>query len=445
MHGEAKVPFVRHSVQREAQSLADQTARFRRLSCKNRGSAVVPQQDGTGGARRRWKLPEGLTIGVGETGQSPRGGTHRPAGRRPDKRPAAVPHGFGVGSEHEIVSVGASELAGFTHDEDRLAGGDQAGAARCRREDLARTETREEDVEAVTPGRPVAAAGADEGGGHGAGGDIAAKTDQVILDGEDAVRRPRLDRGGAGAGQSGASATAGVAGVGIRRVVNPVGALPCQPVPKLGSSGMEQRTQQHEAPSLRPHWRRRPFSQLAESRSLGPHQIGLGDVVGSVGEQDHARARRSRRVSDQGMAGGAGRGLQPGRRLFAEPPKPLPIGAERPCLFACPHGPREAVRVQAVVDGQGQQAAAVGPRPLGGKMQQGDGIAAAGQGDGDRMIDTGLKPAVEDRPRLPQPVRRDSGQPGLRAGGRAAAGAAQAKRVRISVARVRRAAEAPSA
>lgn len=263
MHGEAKVPFVRHSVQREAQSFADQTSRLRRLSCKNRGSAAVPQQDGTGGARRRGKRPESLSFGVGQTRQSSRGGTHRPARRWRDKHPAAVPHGFGVGSEHDIVSVGTSELAGLTHDEDCLAGGYQAGAARCCREDLARAEAREEDVEAVAPGRPIAAAGADEGGGHGAGGDVAAKTDQVVSDGEDAVRRPRLDRGGASAAQAGASATAGVAGVGIGRVVDPVGALPCQPVPKLSSSGIEQRTQQHEAPPLRPYWRGRPFFQLA--------------------------------------------------------------------------------------------------------------------------------------------------------------------------------------
>lgn len=98
-----------------------------------------------------------------------------------------------------------------------------------------------------------------------------------------------------------------------------------------------------------------------------------------------------------------------------------------------------------MVDGEGQQAAAIRPRPPGRDAQQGDGVAAARQGDGDRVIDVGLEPAVEDRPRPLRPFRRDRAQPGLRAGGRAAAGAAQAKRVRISVARVRRAAEAPSA
>lgn len=444
MHGEAKVPFVRHSVQREAQSFADQTSRLRRLSCKNRGSAAVPQQDGTGGARRRGKRPESLTFGVGQTHQSSRGGTHRPARRWRDKRPAAVPHGFGVGSEHDIVSVGTSELAGLTHDKDCLAGGYQAGAARCCREDLARAKAREEDVEAVAPGRPIAAAGADEGGGHGAGGDVATKTDQVVPDREDAVRRPRLDRGGASAAQAGASATAGVAGVGIGRVVNPAGALPCQPVPKLGSSGMEQRTQQHEAPPLRPYWRRRPFSQLAEGRAFGPHQIGLGDVVGSMGEKDDTGAGGSGGFGDQGVAGGAGGGLHPGGGLVAGPAQGLPVSAQAPRMFPRTGGPGDAVGVEAMVHRQGQQAANVCLRPSGHQMQQGDGIAAAGQGDGNRMIDMGFELAVEDRPRLRQPARNDRAQPGLRAGGRAA-GAAQAKRVRISVARARRAAEEASA
>ena len=77
-------------------------------------------------------------------------------------------------------------------------------------------------------------------------------------------------------------------------------------------------------------------------------------------------------------------------------------------------------------------------------MQQRDRVAAAGQGEGDGITDVRLQPAVEDRPRLRQPARNDRAQPGLRAGGRAA-GAAQAKRVRISVARERRAAEEASA
>lgn len=200
MHGEAKVPFVRHSVQREAQSFADQTSRLRRLSCKNRGSAAVPQQDRTGGARRRGKRPESLTFGVGQPRQASRGGPHRPARRWRDKRPAAVPHGFGVGSEHDIVSVGASELAGLTHDEDCLACGFQPGAAQGGREILTGPEASEASAEAVPARWAIGPAGADQCGGQCARGYVAGQADQVVLDGENAVDRARLGRLGPGAG-----------------------------------------------------------------------------------------------------------------------------------------------------------------------------------------------------------------------------------------------------
>lgn len=94
MHGEAKVPFVRHSVQREAQSFADQTSRLRRLSCKNWGRLAVPQEDRPGSARWRWKTLKGLTIGVAQTRHSSRGGPHRPSGRRRGQGPAAIPDGL---------------------------------------------------------------------------------------------------------------------------------------------------------------------------------------------------------------------------------------------------------------------------------------------------------------------------------------------------------------
>ena len=105
--------------------------------------------------------------------------------------------------------------------------------------------------------------------------------------------------------------------------------------------------------------------------------------------------------------------------------------------------PGGAVGAETVVDGQGQQAAAVRLRPIGGDVQQGEGVAAAGQGEGERTVDAGFQPRGQARPDGPGPVGGVWRQPGLRAG--AAAGAAQPMRVRVSVARVRRAGLAASA
>jgi hypothetical protein len=76
-------------------------------------------------------------------------------------------------------------------------------------------------------------------------------------------------------------------------------------------------------------------------------------------------------------------------------------------------------------------------------MQQGDGVAAAGQGQGDRMTGVTLQPGGQAVPNRRGPVLDRRGQPGRRAG--VAAGAAQPMRVRASAARVRTAAVAASA
>ena len=97
-----------------------------------------------------------------------------------------------------------------------------------------------------------------------------------------------------------------------------------------------------------------------------------------------------------------------------------------------------------MVDGQGQQASAVRPRPAGGEAQQGDGVAAAGQGQGERAVDVGFQTRGQTGPRGPGPVGGVWRQPGLRAGG-AAAAAGQPMRVRASAARARTAGLAASA
>ena len=163
-----------------------------------------------------------------------------------------------------------------------------------------------------------------------------------------------------------------------------------------------------------------------------------------MGQQDDPRPGLSRGVSDQAMAGHAGGGGQTRRRFGAGPVQPAPV---RPGLaggVSGEGGPAGAVGVQPVVDGQGQQASAVLTRPVDGQPQQGDGVPAAGQGEGDRAVDAGFQSRGQDGPRGPGPVGGVWRQPGLRAGG-AAAGAGQPMRVRASVARVRTAALAASA
>ena len=97
-----------------------------------------------------------------------------------------------------------------------------------------------------------------------------------------------------------------------------------------------------------------------------------------------------------------------------------------------------------MIDGQGQQSASVGPRPISGDLQQGDRVTATGQGQGDRMIDVTFQPLGQADQNRPDPVVRGLDQPGRR-GGVAAGAAAQPMRVRASVARVRTAGAAASA
>jgi hypothetical protein len=143
-----------------------------------------------------------------------------------------------------------------------------------------------------------------------------------------------------------------------------------------------------------------------------------------MGDQNDLRPGLTRGVGDQPVAGDAGGGL----------------GAR---------GPGGAVGIQAVIDGQGQQAAAVSPGPVGGDLQQGDGVPATGQGDPEGARRSGEQASGQAAVGPGDPVRVGPVQPGLRAGGRAGVAGAragvQAKRVPISVARVRWAAVAVAA
>ncbi len=85
--------------------------------------------------------------------------------------------------------------------------------------------------------------------------------------------------------------------------------------------------------------------------------------------------------------------------------------------------------MQSVIDGKRQQAPPAPLRPVRRQMQQGDGVAAPGQGDRDGRLDMGQQPPVET---------------GC-CGGRRVGRQVQLARVRSWPARVRRAAGAPSA
>ena len=90
-----------------------------------------------------------------------------------------------------------------------------------------------------------------------------------------------------------------------------------------------------------------------------------------------------------------------------------------------------------MVDGQGQQAAARVTRPAGGEMQQGEGVAAAGQGEGQRPVGAAIQTRLQPLAGAGDPRRVVRAQPPLRAG---------ELRTRFACpARVRRAALPPSA
>ncbi len=225
--------------------------------------------------------------------------------------------------------------------------------------------------------------------------------------------------------------------VGVRGVFYPGLPLPAQPRPQLGSPDIQHRAEQHQPPALRPRRGRGPVAQAAEGGALGPHQIAFGHVAGGVGEQDDAGAGLAGGFGDQAMTGGAGGGGQAGRRFRARPRQGAPVGAGGEGGLPGEIGPAGAVGVQAVVDGEGQQTAAVVAGPAGGDLQQGDGVAAAGEGEGQRPVRPGFEPRAQPFADAVRPCGAGRAQPALRAG--------QAKRVRSSPARVRRAALPPAA
>ncbi len=187
------------------------------------------------------------------------------------------------------------------------------------------------------------------------------------------------------------------AGALVGRIVDPGLVASGEPIADLGPPEAEQRSKQEDAAPLRPGGRRRPFARLRRGGSPRPHQPRLQDVVGGVAHQDDAGARGAGGVGQQPMAGGAGGGGKPGGGLLIRPGQGLERQAEPVCRSRAGLGPGRARRLQAVVDGQHEQVAPRHLRPVGGRQQEGQGIAAARNGDGHRAPALRQQPAVEDR------------------------------------------------
>lgn len=454
MDGRAKAPFVRHSVQRQRQSFRDQRVRLSHASCKNRDILAVPDQHRPCAARGGGRRLQPSRVHVGKGRHPSRRGTDAPAGLRRDDRPPAVPHRLGLAGQGCQGDAPTSEFTRFARHDDPVAGRRHPRSGQGRGEIRPPAQPGQQPLEPIATRRSVPSPGADQGGGDGADVRVARQADQILFDGGESARRgPGLGRAfGRAAVQGSSRPGPGETRILVGGVVDPARSLIAQPGAQLGASSVEQRPLEHESASLGPGGRRRPVPETSQGRAFGAHPLGLGDVVGGMGEQDDPRPRLARGVRDQAVPGRAGRRGQAGRGLVSGPGQPPPVRAGRSGRGPGEPAPVLALRVQPMIDRQGQKAAAVTPRPVGGDPQQGDRIAAAGQGQGDGAIDVGLKPRGQAVARPADPAGPGRAvriaQPPLRAGGRAAGAAgaaAQAKRVRISPARVRRAGDAASA
>ena len=167
MDGGTKVPFVRHSVQRQRQSLLDQRRRPARRPCKNRRSRIVPDQHRQGTAcRRRQGLHYG-PVGVRKARHAPGGRGDGPSGRPDRDSPAAVPDGLDTRVKRQRLARPANELASLAGHENLCPARLDACSAEAGGEVLSGAQPVENGGEPVSTRQPVAAADTDEDGGEG--------------------------------------------------------------------------------------------------------------------------------------------------------------------------------------------------------------------------------------------------------------------------------------
>lgn len=175
MEGAAKVPFVRHSVQRQRQSFLDQRQRLGRAPCKNRRSGVVPDQHRQGAARGRGQGLQNRLISGGQGGHPPGGGNDGPSGRIDRDQPAPVPDRLDSGRERQRWSRPADEITGFPGQEDLIAACLDPDPGQGGREVLGGMQAGVDGREPLSPRGPVASPYADQGGGEDAGVDVPAR------------------------------------------------------------------------------------------------------------------------------------------------------------------------------------------------------------------------------------------------------------------------------
>ena len=115
-----------------------------------------------------------------------------------------------------------------------------------------------------------------------------------------------------------------------------------------------------------------------------------------MAHQYDAGARRSRGLGDQAMSGGARGRRQPAGGLRAAPGPANEPAVQAAGDVRAASGPVGGVRLQAVIDMQHEQVAADAARPGVGGDQQGERVAAAGEGDADRRGGGPRQAPVED-------------------------------------------------
>ena len=171
MEDAAKVPFMRHSVQRQRQSLLDQRRRPARRPCKNWRSPFVPDQHRHGAARgRRQGLQRG-PVSVRQGGHAAGDGGDGPARLVDGDEPAAIPDSLLARSERQGRRRTAREFSRFARQEDAVTMSLHPGAAEGGGEGLPAHQTAMDGLQPIPARKSVAAPDADKGRSEGAGVD----------------------------------------------------------------------------------------------------------------------------------------------------------------------------------------------------------------------------------------------------------------------------------
>ena len=210
-------------------------------------------------------------------------------------------------------------------------------------------------------------------------------------------------------------AGAGIGLIFIGRVIDPALADQGQSIAQSCASKAKQGPEQEEVPAFGPDWRGRPAAKVAYRQALvGAHGGVFRLIVGGVSHQDHARARCARRFGEQAVTGEARLFGKARCGFFSAPYEGQGLGAEARGLLQGARGPVSALRIETVIDGEGEDFSAM-PAPIGERGdQEKKAVAAAGKGDGQGMIRTRIKPCLHFRQRGGQSRMPNLGEAALR-------------------------------